>query len=67
LNLTSGISIFCTVGVWFNKRRVTMGGHYHIQCEDLETFLKVVLSLMKAGAYFESYTDDLTIKLTGGY
>ncbi len=42
-------------------------GHYHIQCDDLETFLKVVLSLMKAGAYFESYTDDLTIKLTGGY
>ena len=42
-------------------------GHYHIQCEDLETFLKVVLSLMKAGACFESYTDDLTIRLTGGY
>ncbi len=56
-------------------------GHYHIQCEDLETFLKVVVSLMKNGACFESDTINvikngvcfesdtsrLTIDLTGGY
>ena len=42
-------------------------GHYHIQCDDLETFLKIVVSLMKDSVCFESYTDDLTIKLTGGY
>jgi hypothetical protein len=42
-------------------------GHYHIQCDDLETFLKVVVSLMKDGVCFESDTSRLTIDLTGGY
>jgi hypothetical protein len=42
-------------------------GHYKIQCDDLETFLKVVVSLMKEGACFESNADRLSIELTGGY
>ena len=41
--------------------------YYEIQCDELETFLKVIISLMKEGACFESNADDLTIKLTGGY
>ena len=42
-------------------------GHYHIQCDDLETFLKIVVSLMKDSVCFESDAYRLTIDLTGGY
>ena len=42
-------------------------GHYKIQCEDLQTFIKTVSGLMKEGACFESNADRLTIELTGGY
>ena len=42
-------------------------GYYKIQCEDLQTFIKMVSGLMKEGACFESNADRLTIELTGGY
>jgi|DEB0MinimDraft_6_1074348.scaffolds.fasta_scaffold05397_8 hypothetical protein len=41
--------------------------NYEVNCEELSTFLEVVVSLMKAGACFEANADALTIKLTGGY
>jgi len=40
---------------------------YKITCEDLETFTRLVVDLMKEGAGFEADASKLTIDLTGGY
>lgn len=38
-----------------------------IDCDNLENFLNVIKGLVERGLTFESFVNNFTIKLTGGY
>tara|TARA_R110000787_G_scaffold55251_1_gene127684 strand:+ start:1657 stop:1902 length:246 start_codon:yes stop_codon:yes gene_type:complete len=59
--------ILSSFNMYSSNQQNGAGKMYKITCEDLETFTRLVVDLMKEGAGFEADASKLTIDLTGGY